>query len=95
MISHSPAVNRFYRSAAWQQARLIKITSSNGRCELCGGIGEEVHHSIHVTPANVNDSEITLNQENLVLLCKECHNKEHERFRKNGQNFDSDGNLMN
>jgi 5-methylcytosine-specific restriction endonuclease McrA len=93
MISNCPAINRFYRSAAWQQARLIKITSANGRCEKCGGVGEEVHHIIHVTPSNVEDLKVTLNQDNLILLCKDCHNKEHGRFNSSGQKFDKDGNL--
>jgi 5-methylcytosine-specific restriction endonuclease McrA len=39
------------------------------------------------------DPEITLNQKNLILLCKECHNLEHERFQKECV-FDSDGNLI-
>ena len=94
MISTCAAINRFYRSAAWQQARLIKITSANGRCEKCGGVGEEVHHIIHVTPSNVEDLQVTLNQNNLILLCKDCHNKEHERFSKNGKYFDKDGNIL-
>jgi 5-methylcytosine-specific restriction endonuclease McrA len=93
MISICSVINRFYRSAAWQQARLIKITSANGRCEKCGGVGEEVHHIIHVTPNNVKNLNVTLNQDNLILLCKDCHNKEHERFRKNKQKFDADGQI--
>ena len=94
MISTCAAINRFYRSAAWQQARLIKITSANGRCEKCGGVGEEVHHIVHVSSSNVNDVKVTLNQDNLILLCKECHNKEHCRFDKNRQKFDPNGNLV-
>ena len=94
MISNFPVINRFYRSASWQQARLIKITSANGRCEKCGGVGEEVHHIIHVTPSNVEDLKVTLNQENLILLCKDCHNKEHDRFNKYGQKFDKGGNIV-
>ena len=93
MINKCSAINRFYRSAAWQQARLIKITSANGRCEKCGGVGEEVHHIIYVSPSNVNDLNVSLNQENLILLCKECHNKEHERFNKIKQKFDGDGQI--
>ena len=95
MISKCPAINRFYRSAAWQQARLIKITSANGRCEKCGGVGEEVHHIIHVTPSNVEDLNVTLNQDNLILLCKDCHNKEHGRFTdKREIVFNSDGDMV-
>lgn len=94
MVNSCPAINRFYRSAAWQEARLIKITNANGRCEKCGAVGEEVHHIIHINSKNVYDVKITLNQDNLILLCKDCHNKEHGRFKKSKQRFDGDGNLV-
>lgn len=94
MPSNSARINRFYRSKEWLEARLLKIVAACGRCELCGEIGEEVHHRIHITHTNVYDCEITLNQDNLVLLCKDCHNKEHERFDKNKQKFDKDGNMI-
>jgi 5-methylcytosine-specific restriction endonuclease McrA len=94
MISTCAAINRFYRSAAWQQARLIKITSANGRCEKCGGIGEEVHHIIELTPENINNPEITLGKNNLILLCRDCHNAQHQRFKKKESQFDFDGNLI-
>ncbi|MCI1244599.1 MAG: HNH endonuclease [Bacilli bacterium] len=44
---------------------------------MCGEIGTEVHHKVHLTPENVGDPEISINQENLMLLCNECHNKVH------------------
>jgi 5-methylcytosine-specific restriction endonuclease McrA len=94
MISTCAAINRFYRSAAWQQARLIKITSANGRCEKCGGIGEEVHHIIELTLENINNPEITLGKNNLILLCRDCHNAQHQRFKKKESQFDFDGNLI-
>lgn len=60
---------------------------------MCGAIGEEVHHKIPLTPNNINDVNVTLNPENLIYLCKECHNKEHDRFQKKASQFDSNGNL--
>ena len=53
-----------------------------GLCERCWakGIvrhGDTVHHKIHLTPANINDPEITLNPDNLELLCRDCHAEEH------------------
>ena len=95
MLNNDKRINRFYRSAAWQQARLIKITSANGICEKCGAIGEEVHHIIHINSNNVEDINVTLNQDNLLLLCKDCHNKEHGRFKTVRQKFDAEGNLIN
>ena len=38
---------------------------------------EEVHHIIEITPDNINNPEITLNPDNLVSLCRECHKARH------------------
>ena len=88
------ALHNFYKSDTWKLAREIKIRSVNGRCERCGGIGQEVHHRKRVTVDNVEDASISLNPENLELLCKDCHNKEHKRFSKE-MKFDAEGNLIN
>jgi 5-methylcytosine-specific restriction endonuclease McrA len=86
-------LHRFYKSVSWQIAREIKIRDANGKCERCGSLGEEVHHKIRLTVLNVTNPEISLNQDNLELLCKKCHNTEHKRF-SNSQQFDEDGNLV-
>ena len=75
-------------------ARTLKVNATQGKCERCGGIGEEVHHQTRLTVDNVNDTIISLNQDNLELFCKECHNEEHGRFKKSNQSFDSDGNFI-
>ena len=87
-------LHNFYKSPAWLAARELKIMSVNGLCERCGQIGIEVHHKVRLTIENVNDSSVSLNQDNLELLCRECHNQEHERF-SNKVRFDKDGNLLN
>lgn len=86
-------LHNFYKSAAWQVARQIKYQEQDGRCERCKRVGEEVHHKIRLTVDNVSDTSVSLNQNNLELLCKDCHNKEHKRFTKEKE-FDSDGNLI-
>lgn len=58
------------------------MQSVGGLCENCykDGVirsGEIVHHKIHITPQNISDESITLNPSNLVLVCRECHAKEH------------------
>ncbi len=87
-------LHNFYKSPAWLAARELKIVSVNSLCERCGAIGIEVHHKERLTIDNVNDSSISLNQDNLELLCRECHNQEHERF-SNKVRFDKEGNLIN
>jgi 5-methylcytosine-specific restriction endonuclease McrA len=86
-------LHNFYKSDTWKLAREIKIRSVNGRCERCGGIGQEVHHRQRVTVDNVEDALVSLNPENLELLCRDCHNKEHKRFSKEMQ-FDEEGNIV-
>jgi len=87
------ALHNFYKSKAWQLARNIKINATQGKCERCGGVGKEVHHQIRLTLSNLSDTSISLDQKNLELLCKDCHNKEHGRFKKKENLFDKDGNF--
>ena len=87
-------LHNFYKSPAWLAVRELKIMSVNGLCERCGQVGIEVHHKERLNVENVNESSISLNQDNMELLCRECHNHEHKRFSKVIK-FDSDGNLIN
>lgn len=86
-------IHNFYKSDTWKLARQIKITQANGMCERCGRVGTEVHHIKRLNINNVNDVSISINPENLELLCKDCHNKEHKRFYRH-QQFDKNGNLI-
>lgn len=95
MEKQSILIRRFYRSDQWKIARAMKIAAVGGRCEKCGAIGTEVHHIIHLTEKNVIDPEVCLNQENLLLLCNECHNKVHGRFESRSEfKFDENGNVV-
>lgn len=95
MPSEYDKIRKFYKSDRWKIARSIRIAAASGLCEKCGAIGTEVHHKVHLTPENVDDSNVSINQDNLILLCKECHNKEHERFTDTKvYRFDSDGNMV-
>ena len=38
-----------------------------------------VHHLIELDPVNINNPEITLNFNNLELLCRDCHAEVHEQ----------------
>ena len=42
---------------------------------------DEVHHIIPLTPENINDESISLNMENLVSLCRDCHEQRHKQNR--------------
>lgn len=88
-------VDRFYRSAKWQKARLVVIAENRGICQMCHKRkGTEVHHIIPVTDGNVDDPAIALSKDNLMLLCKECHDSiRHAEENKGGVaiQFDDNG----
>ena len=67
----------FYNSKAWHMCREAYKQSVFGLCELCGQPGDEVHHKVHLSPDNINNPDITLNWDNLELLCASCHSKVH------------------
>ena len=48
--------------------------------------GEIVHHKIELTPENIDDPGITLNWDNLELLCRFCHSEVHD-VRKKSRRF--------
>ena len=75
-------LHNFYKSDVWHKVREEVILRAKGRCEICGKVGREVHHKIHLTLDNLDDPSIALNKDNLILLCTECHNKIHGRFNR-------------
>lgn len=74
----------FYRSKEWKTVREFCILRDHHACVKCGKPAEEVHHIIHLTPDNINNIQITLNPDNLICLCKECHFAEHRQDRADG-----------
>ena len=88
----SKEVESFYTSWTWRRCRKAFAESRRNLCERClkKGIIEpgakdrplEVHHKIPLTPENVTNPKISLNWDNLELLCKTCHDEERERKAK-------------
>lgn len=79
-----PFARKFYSSKAWQDCRNEYARRKHYLCENClrHGIyrpGEIVHHLIELDPVNIEHPEITLNFDNLELLCRECHAAVHEQ----------------
>ena len=73
----------FYNSKAWKDCREGYIQSVNGLCERCLGLGiynagKIVHHKIPLTESNYQDAAISLNPDNLMLLCHACHEEIHK-----------------
>ena len=72
----------FYKSTEWKKCRAGYVKSVGGLCERCLKRGDFipgviVHHKCYLTPENILDPTVTLNYDNLELLCQDCHNKEH------------------
>lgn len=79
----------FYQSKAWKQVRKNVWIKQNLLCAICNrpvyvdGLSEYlpkekrrrgiVHHKIELDETNVYDNNISLNEDNLIGVCKECH----------------------
>ena len=88
----------FYNSQAWKDCRAAYRKSVRGLCETClkHGIytpGEIVHHKVVLTPKNINDPDVSLNWDNLMLVCRNCHAAEHDR-KKRRYKIDSYGRII-
>jgi 5-methylcytosine-specific restriction endonuclease McrA len=86
----------FYDTVAWKRLRKYIRIKYHGVCQRCGNAGNYVHHIKHVTDKNVGDPDVTLNEDNLTLLCLDCHNFVHygSAFMRDDVLFDEDGNLI-
>lgn len=87
----------FYKSKRWQQCRQAYYKKAQGLCECClsKGIlspGVIVHHKIHLTEKNITDPNISLNFNNLELLCRDCHATKHANKSKRYK-ADKNGNV--
>lgn len=97
-----------YKSKAWKRARDAymrkPIRMDDGRicppgmCERCFERGvlvpaEIVHHIVWLTPQNVDDPRIALDESNFMRVCRDCHAEIHYpdeytprvRFDENGR----------
>lgn len=89
----------FYKSQQWKKTRDLYAKSVGGLCEICelnGRIvpGEIVHHKIHLSPDNIDDPDITLNFDNLQLVCRECHAKIHAGIDQRRYTINDDGSVV-
>lgn len=96
---------KFYKSKEWKHCRSSYISErekiDGGICEHCkDDVGYIVHHIEELTPLNINDPNITLNNDNLEYVCKKCHDNEHDfgrgkkSYTKKGYRFNEKGELV-
>lgn len=85
-MNKSPEVEAFYITWKWRKCRAAFAKSKGNLCERCLKRGViqpgskerplEVHHKVPLTADNINDPNIALAWDNLMLLCKDCHDEE-------------------
>lgn len=104
--------SKFYKSKAWNTVRKTIWIKQHCLCGLCGkpvyvdGISEYipkenrvkgiVHHIEHLNNNNVYDDNITLNEDNLIGVCIDCHNQIHASHNtiRSDYKFDENGNVV-
>lgn len=79
------AQKSFYNSTRWRKFRATILAERDPVCAECGKIITnpldcELDHIKELTPENVNDPNISLNPDNVQILCHTCHDKKHNRF---------------
>jgi 5-methylcytosine-specific restriction endonuclease McrA len=77
----------FYRSKKWKSCRKAYIAErmliDGGLCEACHErAGYIVHHKINLDSSSIHKPEIALNSNNLMYVCKKCHDQFDGHFEK-------------
>lgn len=106
------ARRKFYNSKLWNEVKNNVWLKQNLLCNRCGkpvyvdGLSDWipkenrrtgiVHHIVYLNDTNIYDDNLTINEDNLEGLCKDCHEKEHHKniSTRNGYMFDDEGNLI-
>ena len=65
----------FYQSKVWRDTRRLVLHRDMYTCRHCDSRAQEVHHIIPLTPDNIHDISVSLNMDNLLSLCHDCHTK--------------------
>lgn len=77
----------FYSLPEWKALRKQVAAESFYICSVCqkptNSCEGIVHHKIPIDETNIFNPEITLNKDNLMYVCRQCHEKLHEGNKKN------------
>lgn len=99
----------FYNTKVWKDTRDYIIKRDRYLCVQCGNPAQEVHHIVWLNSKNIHDPLISLAEDNLISLCRDCHfkvhrdatakavakkNKENKTDTIEGYEFDEDGNVI-
>lgn len=68
-------INHFKNRKRWLELKSLKLLESNNKCEICySNINPHVHHILRRS----DNPNLTLDIENLMVLCESCHKKIHQ-----------------
>ena len=70
-MSRRTEYNSYLESPAWKLLRGDARRRANGKCEMCNGTPDHVHHIKY--PKQFKDDHI----DNLLVVCESCHRKLH------------------
>ncbi len=83
----SEVKRKFYNSTAWRKLSAYYAASKGWICERCKNKNVDFtkpiygqlhcHHIQELTDDNIQNPDIALNEDNLILLCRVCHNRQH------------------
>lgn len=88
-VSTKKARARFYASSEWKQLRRACLERDHFECQWCREQGklttqyESILEVDHIKELE-KYPELALDIENLRTLCKDCHNKRHDRMNYRG-----------
>lgn len=90
---------KLYNSKEWRNIKTFVLNRDLYICQVCGKPNVNiVHHIVELTPVNINNPTITLNADNLITLCEECHRCVHGDYIHSKEEvrylFDADGNII-
>jgi hypothetical protein len=78
----------FYESKQWRRFREVILLERMGNegiiCESCSNVilrrgNAHLHHITELTPENVDDVMVSMNPDNIKVVCARCHNLEHSK----------------
>jgi 5-methylcytosine-specific restriction protein A len=71
-----------YNTRRWTRLRK-EILMSNPICQICGNhLAEHVHHiDSFMNYTGQTRISVAYNSDNLLAVCVECHNKQHEQLK--------------
>lgn len=91
ILSEDTKLYRCYQISQWKRVRELALSRDRFECQDCKDKGlysraEDVHHILELKER----PDLFLDTNNIVSLCKDCHNKRHKRFQYTEKEFENE-----